>query len=149
MPEINKQEYLQMVEDLQNASSPWRANVKDGEFYTFSMKSPVMHVYVTYNKLTKRLLLSLEKPIYNRNGKMTAIAILHLTDKDLDAVPDSALYACHFLDEQGRLVGATNIPSEEPTAKDMIAWHGWLRIMIDTLQDQAGKVDLYDPDGGA
>jgi hypothetical protein len=138
-----------MVEDLQNVVSPWRANVKDGEFYTFSMKSPLMHVYVTYNKLTKRLLLSVEKPIYNRHGKMTAIAILHLTDNDLDAVPDSALYAYHFLDMQGRLAGATNIPSEEPTANDMAAWHGWLRIMIDTLQDQAEEVDLYDPDGGA
>jgi hypothetical protein len=138
-----------MIENLQHVAQPWRANVKDGEFYTFSMKSPIMHVYITYNKLTKRLLLSVEKPIYNRNGKMTAIAILHLTDNDLDAVPDSALYACHFLDEYGRLVGATNIPSEDVTAKDIEAWHGWLRVMIDTLQDQADEVDLYDPDGGA
>jgi len=138
-----------MVDDLQHVAQPWRANVKDGEFYTFSMRSPIMHVYVTYNKLTNRLLLSIEKPIYNRNGKMASIAILHLTDSDLDAVPDSALYACHFLDEQGRLVGATNIPSEDVTAKDIEAWHGWLRVMIDAIQDQAGNVDLYDPDGGA
>lgn len=134
-----------MVDNLQNVSQAWRANAKPGEFYTYSMKSPVMHVYITYNKLTNSLLLSVEKPIYNRNGKMGAVAVLHLTDKDLDGVPDSALYACHFLDEYGGLVGATNIPSEAPTAKDIEAWHGWLRVMIDVLQDHVEKTDLYDP----
>jgi hypothetical protein len=134
-----------MIEDLQQVATPWRASAKEGEYYTFSMKSPLMHVYITYNKITNSLLLSVEKPIYNRSGRMAAIAILHLTDRDLDGVPDSALYACHFLDTQGRLAGATNIPSEAPTAQDLEAWHGWLRVMIDTLQDHVEKLDLIDP----
>ena len=80
---------------------------------------------------------------------MAAIAILHLTDEDLDGLPDSALYACHYLDPYGRLAGATNIPSEAPTEKDLEAWHGWLAMMIGELQDHIEKSDLIDPDGGA
>lgn len=136
-----------MIEDLQQATTPWFASVKDGAFYTFSMKSPMIHVYVTYSKSSKRLLLSIEQPLYTRTGQVAAIAIVHLTDEDLDGLPDSALYACHYLDPQGRLIGATNIPSEIPTENDIYAWHDWLRVLIDELNDHIEKVDLYDPDG--
>jgi hypothetical protein len=136
-----------MIDNIKQVATAWRANVKEGKLYTFSMKSPLMHVYVTYSDGSNRLLLSVEKPIYNNTGQTVAIAILHLTDKDLDGLPDSALYACHFL-SQGRLVGATNIPSEAPTAKDLEAWHGWLRVMIDEIQDHVDNTDQFDPDRG-
>jgi hypothetical protein len=76
------------------------------------------------------------------------LAVLHLTDDDLDGQPDNALYASYFLG-MGGLMTSLNTPSGVPSANDLSAWNTWMAVMIEYFNDyveQVNQPENVDPE---
>ena len=110
------------------------------------MKSPQIHIYVTYDEEANKLMLSVERSLYSSSGRLVGIAAIHMTDLDCDSVPDTVTYTCYYFGPTGRLATSLNMPAGEPTEKDLDAWHSWLLVMVDQIDEYIQQSDNVDPD---
>jgi hypothetical protein len=131
--------------------TPWRANVREGLLYTYGIKSKMqeaqtMSIYITYDDDSKKLLMSIVKEIFDKDGNLRAIASLLLTDFDLDAVPDVVIYTSHFFDGRGNRMTSLNVPAAVPIVSDMQAWQEWLLVLFNHVDAAMVDMNNVDPD---
>lgn len=147
MPKLDQQAYKQLLIDMPKYVQVWRSNVKDGEMYTYSLRRPDMHLYFSYNKDEGSAVLTIIRQLY-KNGRLAAIATLHLVDKDNDSQPDEAFYTSYFFGTKG-IYTSLNVPSGPPSANDIDAWNSWMAVVIKYFNDsveEANQPENVDPD---
>lgn len=147
MPALDKQDYKQLLVDMPEYLQIWRSNVKDGAMYTYNLKNTEMQIYFTYSKDEGKTILSLVRQLY-RDGHLVAIAILHLTDKDIDGQPDSALYTSYFFGPKS-IQTSFNTPSDVPSANDINAWNTWMALLIQQFNrtvEEMNQPENVDPE---
>jgi hypothetical protein len=140
MPDVDQKAYEQLIKNMPKYLQVWQSNVKDGNMYTYALRRDDMQLYFSYNEDDGRAILSIIR-LVGRDGRLGAIAVLHLTDEDLDGRPDRALYASYFLGGGG-LMTSLNTPSDVPTSNDLQAWNTWMAVMIKYFNDYVEQVNL-------
>ena len=139
-PKLDKKAYKQLLVDMPKYMQVWQSNVKDGNMYTYSLQRDDMHLYFSYNESEGKTILSIVR-ILSRDGRLAAIAILHLTDEDADGQPDRAIYTSYFLGMKS-LMTSLNTPSDVPSVIDLDAWNTWMAVVIQYFQEYVEQVNL-------